>query len=105
MMVFSLMYANPLTKENLHYIHSELKNIPLEPEQEFYYTNALTCVVDFSLCKKNFSDYFTQQEENTSSIINEDLESIKQALLHYENFQLDDVSYKNALVTGAFFEN
>ncbi len=110
----SLLYSfnNKLTKENIEYIKQELNKYSLSDNEYFYYTNSLKCIEDFSLCKENFETYFKQfkQDENletgTWKILEyENLISINDAIKNYYNFKMDDLSYKNALITWAFFSN
>jgi len=116
----TLISSINLNDENLKYLNSELDSLILSEEQLFYYKTSITCKKNFNLCKKLFSDYFTnrdikdqEEKENievwTWVLIKkekfEELENIKTALENYENFKIDDVLYKWALISWAFFEN
>jgi len=122
--VKTLLSFTTITNENLSYINSELESLWLSEEQLFYYQNSITCKFDFSLCKEKFQDYFTEKIKNLElketkewtwnidEILEtdktarfEDLYNIEYALINYENFQIDDLLYKWALVSWAFFEN
>ena len=118
----SLFFMNTkkLSKENITSIKNEIISFNLNDEEYFYYINSLDCIVDFSLCKEKFQNYFldfeknntestwsidSKWEENIKIISFDKLINIKNALENYENFKLDDISYKNALISGAFFLN
>lgn len=111
----SLISSVTLNKENIVYINKELDSLWLNEDQLFYYKNAISCTEDFSLCKKKFSDYFILQKEKElektwtweieKKEIFQPLYNIETALKNYENFQVDSLSYKWALVSWAFFEN
>jgi len=120
--ILSLIYSRMLSEKNIAYIKSEIDTFPLHEDQIYYYKTSLFCIEDFSLCKQDFQDYFIQKtwsdteniewENNTQSwalvedpYIFEELENIKLALENYTNFQIDDISYKNALISWAFFKN
>lgn len=107
----SLFYSfnDKLTKDNIEYIKQELNKYSLNTEEYFYYTNSLKCVEDFSLCKENFQTYFEQfnQKENIQTwswkiLEYNNLISINEAIQNYYNFKMEDLSYKNALITWAF---
>lgn len=119
----SLIFLNikKLSKENIALIKDKINIFNLTDEENFYYKNSLDCIVDFSQCKLNFQDYFANFEKNnitestwsldskwekiSKEISFEKLLNIKNALENYKNFKLDDLLYKNALISGAFFQN
>ena len=101
----SLISSKELTSENILKIKTEIKHFWLNEQEKFYYTNSLLCVIDFSLCKKIFTDYFQKSQKEKKKIIFEELNTINSALINYKNFKLSDLSYKNALITWAFFSN
>lgn len=111
-LIFS--YTNKFSKENLNYIIKEINKFKLDEKQFFYYKNSLSCIEDFSICKLNFQNYLKQEETQTWIIEwtwilniekNSDLLKIKDAIINYDNFKLEDLSYKNALISWAFFSN
>lgn len=100
--------------ENIEYLNNELETLGLNEEELYYYQKALECVVDFSLCRKDYQDYFEAKTDNsevewTWAIENEikfqELLNIKIAIENYWNFDIDDLDYKWALVSWAFYEN
>ncbi len=112
----TLIFSVSLTDENIEYLNNELNNLWLSPDQLFYYQNSLVCKSDFSLCKQAYQDYFIAKNEYNESLETwtweiveeisfEELDNIETALENYENFQVDDLLYKWALVSWAFFEN
>lgn len=113
-LIFS--YTNNFDLENIWYIKKELNTFNLNNKELFYYTNSLDCIVDFNLCESNFENYFNEYENNTQTWTNIDLtektneitknlENIENAFINYKNFKIDDLSYKNALISGSFFSN
>lgn len=113
--VKTLFSFTTINDENIAYINNELDSLWLSEDQLFYYKNSITCVKDFSLCKLKFQEYFDEKIKQAKIIewiwgtekAHEFLElyNIEQALINYENFQIDDLLYKWALVSWAFFEN
>lgn len=115
----TLLFSTPLTKENTGTLNLKLDLLDLSEQELFYYKNSVICSDDFSLCIKNFNDFFDKKEEEKKSIIEnytwtwevkledefEDLYNIKKYFQTYENFQVDDLFYKWALVSAAFYEN
>jgi len=87
----------------------------------FYNTNSLSCVSDFHSCKVDFDIYFTPQEDESEEpyeiiweeipqkkwtlITHPELLNIREAIENYRNFQLDDVTLKNAYIIWAYFED
>jgi len=111
-LIFS--YTNKLTKENVDTILKEIDKFKLNEPELFYYKNSLSCIEDFSLCKLNFEKHINTNNSQTWSLATnwnnkkiefKNLENINNALINYNNFKLDDLSYKNALISGAFFSN
>jgi len=111
--VKTLLSFTAINDKNIIYIDKELETLSLNEEQLFYYKTSITCKKDFSLCKKTFQDYFNtkKKQKNTwswsinNTIKFKELYNIEAALTNYDNFQVDDLFYKWALVSWAFFEN
>ena len=111
----TLISSQALTSDSIQYMNEQLDTLWLWDEELFYYKNSLWCQKDFSMCKKNFQDYFLEQDEieqqimaSGSWVIEEhytELYNIKTALENYENFQIDDLYFKWALVSWAYYEN
>ena len=106
----SLISSVSFTTENIDYILWELDTLWLDEQQLFYYKNSVRCKQDFSYCKQKFQDYFSEEIETASwQTIREikyiPLKDIKTALNNYKNFQIDDLSYKWALVSWVYFKN
>lgn len=111
----ALLYSQDLKNDNISYLSWEILSYNLSEEQEFYYSNSLTCVSDFKTCRVNYNDYFESQKQTIetwswktiveSSIVLPELLNIQSAVQNYENFQLDDLSYKAALISWAYFQN
>jgi hypothetical protein len=111
----SLVLMTKLTDAtSLEKTQENLKNIWLSSEQLYYYSTSLTCLRDFHDCKKDFWSYFWPEEEHTSSswsgsqrqeISYKKLERIKNAIVNYKNFQVDDVYLKDAYIIWAWYSN
>lgn len=111
----ALISSKAINENNIKYLNDELDSLWLNEEQLFYYKTSLTCEEDFSLCKQRFQDYFKEKKEQeiviewswstdkTSKF--KELYNIEKALTTYKNFQTNDLLYKWALVSWAFFEN
>ena len=112
--------AKELGEENIKIIKNEIQNFNFNKEQNFYYTNSLECINDFSKCKLNFQNYFENFENNNNEwtwSIEQDkkldmkkvkfnkLLNLKNVLENYKNFKLDDLLYQNALLSWSFFSN
>lgn len=81
-------------------IIDQIKEVDISEEKRFYYTNSLKCIEDFHLCKKNFWEYIESNWVNIDEMI-----KIKDAIENYENFQSNEIYYKNTLITKAIFDN
>lgn len=121
----SLIYQTNFTKSwSVDSISWEVKEMWLSEDETFYYLTSLSCLNNFHECKKIFWDKFSaedvkqedapKEEINTSSgsevvevtkIESKNLESIKNAIESYANFQSEDISYKDALILWAFVQN
>lgn len=100
--ILSLIYSIDLTKKsNIDYLKKEIgKNIS-DKEKVFFYTNALYCLEDFHLCKKNFDEKITMEKD---AIKTEELIEIKNILQTYNDFWLVDLYYKNSLIIWSFMK-
>ena len=114
--IFSMIQWKNLNIENIDEIKEEINTFWLDIEKDFYYKNSIECARDFSQCKQNFADFFEKQQKDLlksswtwSEILKqnrfEKLYKIETALENYKNFKVDDLWYKWALVSWAFFEN
>ena len=110
----ALIYSKSLNTGNIEYINNELDNLWLWKEQLFYYKNSIICIKDYSLCRQNFQNHFKENKLKDaiistwtweSIIESEALNNIEDAFENYENFQLEDLWYKWALISWAFYEN
>lgn len=116
----SLINSSSIWTWTISEINNEIDSFSLSKQQKFYYKNSMVCLIDFHQCRKNFWEYFEKNEntsnkdeiENNETEINEtkeetfqDLEKIKEALINYNNFQTDDLWYKSALISWAYYEN
>lgn len=91
-------------------INKEIDSFDFGEQQNFYLKNSVTCVNDFSQCRQNYQDFFDEiyeKNENSEEVIEltSDLQSIKNAFDNYYNFQIDDLNYKAALISGAYYSN
>lgn len=93
-------------------INNEIDSFNFSEQDNFYYKNSITCTQDFSLCRQKFQDFFQKieeennNEENIEKIeLNENLKTINDAFVNYKNFQIDDLIYKAALISWAYYQN
>ncbi|MCT4617370.1 MAG: tetratricopeptide repeat protein [Candidatus Gracilibacteria bacterium] len=102
-LVLSLIYGENLDSESsLRKLAFLIKqDFPLDSQSKFYYMNSLGCLNDFHLCKKNFNTYFEKNE----NITDPKLLDIKNAIQKYRDFKIDEIYYKDTLLTASFFEN
>ena len=111
LVVKALISSVELTDKNIDYIINELDTLWLKEQKLFYYKNSVRCKQDFSYCKQKFQDYFNEEIEDWSwvtskrKIIYPELSDIKTALENYKHFKIDDLSYKWALISWAYFKN
>ena len=99
----SLISINTLNLNNSWSISEIIKNINnvnISDEKKFYYTNSLKCIIDFHKCKKDFWLYF---EKNWANI--EETKNIKEAIDNFNNFQINELYYKDTLIIAALFKN
>ncbi len=115
----TLISSMSLTENNIKKMNMELDSLNLTDEQLFYYKNSISCKMDFHICKQNFHDFFDNKKEELKNKPKEqvwtwkivkvekfkELYNIETAFENYKNFQVDDLLYKWALVSAAFFEN
>lgn len=109
--IFALFNAKKIEIKEIPSLQNKIEQLPLSAQEKFYYTNALNCIEWFSTCKQNYQDYFNKFKESQNTGTWETLELISElkeidlAIQNYQNFHIDDLSYKNALISGAFFKN
>jgi len=100
-LILSLLYSKNLEEKiQIKELSDIIKELNISKEEKIYYINALNCLIDFHSCKKIYWDYVKQNEIKTQNFTN-----IKKAIENYENFQVENLYYKDALITWAFFEN
>jgi hypothetical protein len=94
--ILTLFYSKNLRDiVDIKSIQKELKTFNLDKEEEFYYNNSLDCLNDFHICKKKFNIFFSENK----NIKNQNLMRIKTAINNYRNFKIEELYYKNALIT------
>lgn len=103
MAMLSFFFAKNINTDTFDEVKTELSEIQLDPEREFYYNTSLECYNDYNNCKSIFVDQY-KNYTGTGEIIPW-LTSIHEALKNYDNFQTDDIYYQDALIAGAFFSN
>jgi hypothetical protein len=54
----SLFYSEEIKVENIENIKNEILSFNLSTDEEFYYTNSLTCTLNYHDCRQNYHDYF-----------------------------------------------
>jgi len=89
-------------------IKQEIESLKLSEQKKFYYENALFSIEDFHNGKRIIQERVFNENLNENSkedpLITE-LENLKQAIENYRNFQIDDITYKDALIVAAFYKN
>jgi len=105
--VLSLINWNYSWISSTQKIEEEIDSLWLSNEDNFYYKNSLICIEDFSKCRLYFEQYF-EKNKVVEWELNEwqkNIENIRNAFTNYKNFQIDDLTYKAALITWAFYQN
>ncbi|MDD2907656.1 MAG: hypothetical protein PHH98_03365 [Candidatus Gracilibacteria bacterium] len=106
--VLSLINSTYNGTGSLEKLYSEIDSIGLNKPENFYYKNSLICINDFSKCRANFQETFDKNTTSGTGSIYEDsknLKTVNGAFINYYNFKIDDLTYKAALVAGAFYQN
>jgi len=91
-------------------LESELIDLNLDEQELLYYSLSASCAVDFHTCKKEFWEYFWPEGEElpvenaSTQITFSPLLDIKNAIENYRNFQLDDVSLKDAFIISQWYK-
>ena len=107
-LLYGIDIENPIEKEKFF---QTLWSLWVNEEQMYYYTTSFLCLEDFHACKKSFWEYFWQKVEietnvmGPKNIIYPPLKGIQAAIQNYENFQLDEVYFKDALIIGQYFQD
>ncbi len=101
MAIKSLLISSNLSKGSISSLKSEIDLFWLNDEEFFYYSNSILCASDFKSCEQNFEKYFSEKTD----IKLEELKNIANAIQTYNDFNIEDYSYKQALILWAFFEN
>lgn len=99
--ILSLINEKWVKKENLEELKTEINSFDISPEKKFYYTNSITCIVDYSLCRDGFQKYF----EKNQNLETEEMKVMFNAFEAFKNFKTEDLYYKAAFVTWAFYQN
>ena len=86
----------------LNNLEKNIKNLWLDKNTEFYYSNSLECIKSFHICKLNYENYFKNSNYNPT---NENLENIRIAISNYKNFKVEELYYKNTLIIWEFLKN
>lgn len=99
--IYSLLYnLNYKSWNDVKEISKKIRDLNLTEEETFFYINAINCSIDFHECKKIYDKYFSFKPNLTF----ENLILIKNAINNYENFKIDDLTYKDALIIWALYK-
>lgn len=109
-LALSIMYGSDITTPAGKVTAvSEIQKIGLSEEDYFYYETAIACVSDFHNCKIAYDEYGKISEVSETGtqteITSNNLKEVKKSIENYRNFQVDDVTFKNALIIGTFYTN
>lgn len=99
--IFSLINKNWINKENIDEIKKKINEFEISDEKKFYYLNSISCVIDYSLCRDKFQKFFEKKKDFET----EEMKIMYSAFENFKNFKSDDLYYKAAFVTWAFFQN
>ena len=66
--LLSLTYSAVISPGSLDWLIKKIDLFPLNEEEKFYYSNSLTCGVNFHECKLQFQNYFTKKEKELLKI-------------------------------------
>lgn len=103
--MLSLIYSREITKESKQYLFDQIDYFKLWEEKTFYYKTSINCVEDLHRCKQIFMDYIAQKDKLGLKIETKEIQDIKNAFINYDNFKVNDLAYKNALLIWVFLEN
>lgn len=99
--IFSLINDKWISKENIEELNNKIDSLKLNEEENFYYKNWILCVVDYSLCRKNFQDLFAKK----TNFSMEEMNVMYKSFEAFKNFKDNDLYYKAAFVTWWFYQN
>lgn len=100
--IYTLLYTlNFKSSDEIKNTSKIIRSLWLSKEETFYYINAINCTINFHECKKNFDIFFKNVPELSFS----KLIQVQRAIRNYENFQIEHLYYKNALIIWAFFQD
>jgi len=80
---------------------ADIKNLEIDEELKFYYTNSISCIFSYSICEKNFSNYINK---TNISYKTDEILSMKQAFINYNNFKYEEEYYKKTLIIWEFLK-
>lgn len=93
-------------------VQNKLKQLELPEEIFLYHSISLSCSIDFHACKKDFWEYFWPESTPSSwsgpqepEVNYKKLSRIKDAIINYKNFQIDEVYLKDAYLIWAWYSN
>lgn len=88
------------TNEWIIKLSDKIKELITDEEERFYYLNALHCSINFHECKKSFENYLSKKEPTFDKLID-----IKQSIKNYNDFKINDLYYKDALLIWSFYKS
>ncbi len=98
----SLLYSKKFDIRNsINILEKEIKDLSFLEEKAFYYKTIIWCSFNLHECKKKFQDEFSKTKERVSFA---PLKEIQESFKNYENFQLEDMYYKDSLFVGSIFK-
>lgn len=101
-LLLSIIYSSDLEKKtNIKEASTEIKNLDISKDEKVYYINSLSCTLNFHECKKIFQDYSKSNSWTTFT----KFQTIKTALDNFDNFQTENLYYKDALIIWALFQD
>lgn len=100
--ILALIYlTNYKSQENINITLNKIDSLNISAEEKFYYKTAITSTIDFHMAKKLFDDYIALNPNITfPPLIN-----LKKSIINYNNFKLNEIYYKDALIIWSLFQN
>lgn len=100
-LALSIMYwVDFENKTNIKEASEKIKNLNISKDEKIYYVNSISCAINFHSCKKLFWEYSFKEWITYEKLLN-----IKKAIENYDNFQSENIYYKDALIIWALFQD
>jgi hypothetical protein len=88
-------------QKTINYLKEKIWALNTTKQKKFYYSNSISCLIDFHTCKQEFENFYNQEN---LEITEDKLVDLKEKLDNYKNFWIDKLYLKNAYIIGSFFK-